>query len=315
VKALVTGAAGFVGSHLVDALLARGDTVVAFDHRLRGKCLTDAVLARTAAIESDIFDGAAVALAAQGCAAIFHCAAMVGVDAYTSQPARTMEVEEVGLRNVCAAAIAQGNTCVVFASSSAVYGHADGRALDEALVVAPVSNYGIAKRFGELYLAAEYAEHGLRSAALRIFNIYGPRQDDRLVIPRFIRQALAGEPIVIYGDGGQTRDFVYVGDAVAAAMACAEQVAGFEIINVCSGRDTAIAALADRIITLTGSRSSIARRAPPVVRTAFEIERSVGSRDKLARLIALPPTGLDDGLQRTIAAWVADRADGRRRSG
>jgi UDP-glucose 4-epimerase len=314
VKALVTGAAGFVGSHLVDALLARGDTVVALDHRLRGKCLSDAVLARAAAIEADIFDAAAVAHAAQGCAAIFHCAAMVGVDAYTSQTARTMEVEEVGLRNVCAAAIAQKKTRVVYASSSAVYGHADGRALDEALVVAPVSNYGIAKRFGELYLAAEYAEHGLRSAALRIFNIYGPRQDDRLVIPRFIRQAMAGEPIVIYGDGAQTRDFVYVGDAVAAAMSCAERVDGCEIFNVCSGRDTAIAALADRIITLTGSRSSIARRTPPVVRTAFEIERSVGSRDKLARLVALPPTPLDDGLQRTIA-WTAERADDRRRSG
>ena len=313
-KALVTGAAGFVGSHLVDALLARGDSVVAFDHRLRGKCLSDAVLARTAAIEADIFDAEAVAHAAQGCAAIFHCAAMVGVDAYTSQPARTMEVEEVGLRNVCTAAIAQQTTRVIYASSSAVYGHADGRALDEKLVVAPVSNYGIAKRFGELYLAAEHAEHGLRSAALRIFNIYGPRQDDRLVIPRFIRHALAGEPIVIYGDGAQTRDFVYVGDAVAAAMASAEQAAGCEIVNVCSGRDTAIAALADRIIKLTGSRSSIVRRAPPVVRTAFEIERSVGSRDKLARLIASPPTALDDGLERTIAAWTAARADERRRN-
>jgi nucleoside-diphosphate-sugar epimerase len=97
-------------------------------------------------------------------------------------------------------------------------------------------------------------------------------------------------------------------------MACAEKVAGCEIVNVCSGRDTAIAALADRIIKLTGSRSSIARRAPPVVRTAFEIERSVGSRDKLARLIASPPTALDDGLARTIAAWTAARADERRRN-
>src|SRR5262249_28667878 len=153
-----------------------------------------------------------------------------------------------------------------------------------------------------------YAEHGLRSAALRIFNIYGPRQDDRLVIPRFIHQALAGEPIVIYGDGAQTRDFVYVGDAVEAAVAFAEQVEGFEIFNVCSGRDTAIAALADRVIKLTGSGSSVARRAQPSARTAFEIERSVGSRDKLARLIASPPTALDDGLARTIAAWTAARA-------
>src|SRR5262249_5493890 len=152
-----------------------------------------------------------------------------------------------------------------------------------------------------------------RSAALRIFNVYGPRQDDRLVIPRFIRHALAGEPIVIYGDGAQTRDFVYVGDAAEAAMACADQVDGFESVNVCSGHDTAIAALAGRIIKLTGSRSSIARRAQRTVRTAFEVERSVGSRDKLARLIASPPTALDDGLVSTIAAWTAARADERRR--
>src|SRR5262249_18260314 len=161
-------------------------------------------------VESDIFDAHAVAHAALGCAAIFHCAAMVGVDAYTNQPTRTMEVEQVGLRNVCAAAIAQKDTRVIYAPSSAVYGRADGRALSETLVVAPVSNYGIAKRYSELYLAAAHAEHGLQSAALRIFNIYGPGQDERLVIPRFIREALAGEPILIYGDGKQTRDFVYV---------------------------------------------------------------------------------------------------------
>jgi UDP-glucose 4-epimerase len=315
VKALVTGAAGFVGSHLVRTLLARGDAVVAFDHRLRGKCLSEQELGRTTAIEADIFDGPAVAHAAESCSAVFHCAAMVGVDAYTNHPARTMEVEEVGLRNVCAAAIAQKSTRVIYASSSAVYGRADGRPLNETLVVAPVSNYGIAKRFSELYLAAAYSEHGLQSAALRIFNIYGPRQDERLVIPRFIREALAGEPIVIYGDGKQTRDFVYVGDAVSAALACAEQVTGFEIFNVCSGHDTAVKALAEEIIALTGSRSRVAHREPPVARTAFEVEHSVGSREKLARLIAQPPTALSQGLRRTIAAWSAERNVEGRRSG
>lgn len=314
-RALVTGAAGFVGSHLVDELLARGDEVVAFDHRLRGKCLSDAVLARAGAVEADIFDASAVTRAAEGCTAIFHCAAIVGVDTYTSQPARTMDVEEVGLRNVCGAAVAHRNVRVIYASSSAVYGHASGAALDEALVVAPVSNYGIAKRFGELYLAAEHAERGLQSAALRIFNIYGPRQDERLVIPRFIRQALAGEPIVIYGDGAQTRDFVYVGDAVAAGVACADSSAGCEIVNVCSGVETPVRTLAERIIALTGSRSHIVHREPPAARTAFEVARSVGSRAKLARLVTRAPTLLDDGLRQTIDAWVAAHAAGRPRRG
>jgi UDP-glucose 4-epimerase len=314
VKALVTGAAGFVGSHLVDALLARGDQVVAFDHRLRGKCLSEPTLARTCAVEVDIFDTAAVTAAARGCSAIFHCAAIVGVDAYTAQPARTMDVEEVGLRNVCTAAVAHKGTRVIYASSSAVYGQASG-ALAESLVVAPVSNYGIAKRFGELYLAAQHGEHGLQSAALRIFNIYGPRQDERLVIPRFIRQALAGEPIVIYGDGAHTRDFVFIGDAVTAALACADRIAGCEIVNVCSGVETAVGALAQRIIALTGSRSRIAFSEPPVARTAFEVERSVGDRAKLASLMAQPPTLLDGGLRSTIAASRAAEANGRLRSG
>ena len=313
-KALVTGAAGFVGSHLVDALLARGDNVVAFDHRLRGKCLSEAALARTRAVEADIFDAAAVTDAARECAAIFHCAAIVGVDAYTAQPARTMDVEEVGLRNVCAAAVSNEGTRVIYASSSAVYGQASSNPLEETLVVAPVSNYEIAKRFGELYLAAQYSEYALQSAALRIFNIYGPRQDERLVIPRFIRQASAGEPIVIYGDGAHTRDFVYVGDAVTAALACADRIVGCEIINVCSGMETAVRTLAERIIALTGSRSRIAYSEPPVARTAFEVERSVGSRSKLGKLMTQSPTSLDDGLRRTIAASLAERAEGRARS-
>jgi UDP-glucose 4-epimerase len=306
VKALVTGAAGFLGSHLVAALLARGDEVVAFDHRLHGKCLNAAMLARVHAVEADIFDVAALLRAAEGCANIFHCAAIVGVDAYSTQPTRTMETEETGLRNVCRAALAHGKARVIYASSSAVYGDAGGGApLREDVPVAPVSSYGIAKRFNELYLAAQFAEAGLSSVALRIFNVYGPRQDDRLVIPRFIRHALAGEPIVIYGTGQQTRDFVFIDDVVAAALACDGRAPGSEIVNVCSGRETAVLALAKTILDLTGSEAAVIAHEAPSGRTAFEVARCVGSRDKLADLIgSSPPTSLEVGLRRTIAAWT-----------
>jgi UDP-glucose 4-epimerase len=302
VKALVTGAAGFLGSHLVDALLARGDEVVALDHRLRGKCLSEAVISRAHAVESDIYDQAAVDSAAQGCAAIFHCAAVVGVEAYTSQPARTMEVEEVGLRNVCHAALAQASTKVIHCSSSAVYGAAATHELTETDPVTPNSNYGIAKRFGELYLAGRHAEHGLQSASLRIFNIYGPRQDERLVIPRFIRQARAGEPIVIYGDGSQTRDFVYVADVVDTALACADRLDGCEIVNACSGRETSVKTLAETIIALTQSASRLELREQPKARTAFEVGRCLGNPARMRDLRdGKPPTGLKEGLARTIA--------------
>ena len=306
-KVLVTGAAGFLGSHLTASLLKRGDEVVAFDHRLRGKCLSEDELAGVQAVEADILDLPAVTRAAEGCAAIFHCAAVVGVEAYSSRPARTMETEEVGLRNVCRAALASGKAKVIYASSSAVYGNAGGTALlREDDVVHPASNYGTAKYFNELFLAAQFLEAGLTSVALRIFNVYGPRQDDRLVIPRFIKSALAGEPIVIFGDGGQTRDFVYVDDVVTAALACADGVQGAEVVNVSSGHETSIATLAQTIISLTGSGSVLVMREPPAGRSAFEVARCIGSREKLERIIgASPATPLEQGLRETISAWVA----------
>ncbi len=309
-KALVTGGAGFLGSHMVDRLLAGGQQVRVLDHHLHGKGLSPETLRRVEAIESDITNAAAVDVSVHGCDAIIHCAAMVGMEAYTQQPARTMEVEEIGLRNVCAAAVAHKVARLVFASSSAVYGQAGGdTALDEASHVAPVSNYGVAKRFNELYLAAQHTEHRLKSASLRIFNIYGPRQDERLVIPRFVRHALANEPIVIYGDGMQTRDFVYVDDVTAAALTCAEKVEGAEIINACSGQETSVRSLAERIVALTGSRSAIELRESPPARDSFEVARCFGSRTRLVAMTGRStPTALDDGLRAVIAAARAGHA-------
>src|SRR5258708_27010613 len=125
-KNLVTGGAGFLGSHIVRALLRRGDEVVVYDHRLRGKCVGEDVLSRVFAIENDILDLDAVRGAATGCAAIFHCAAMVGMKAYIDHPAKTMDIEEVGLRHVCRAALEGRDMRVIYASSAAVYGAAGG---------------------------------------------------------------------------------------------------------------------------------------------------------------------------------------------
>lgn len=307
-KALVTGGAGFLGSHMVDGLLAQGREVVVYDHRLSGKCLDEDTLANIDAIEGDIRDAEGLEAAAKGCDVIYHCAAMVGVAAYSSYPARTMETEVDGLRNVCCAALAGEGSKVIYASSSAVYGHAGGTVpLIEATDVAPVSSYAVAKRFNELYLDAQFAEHGLESVSLRIFNIYGPRQDERLVIPRFIHRATAGEPLEIYGDGSQTRDFVYVGDVVRVALACAERADGCEIINACSGRECSIWSLAEATIRLSGSGSEIKSLEQPKARRVFEVERSFGSRDKLEAVAGnFPCTSLEEGLKKTIASIVAD---------
>ena len=318
-RALVTGAAGFLGSHVVRGLLGRGDEAVVFDHRLRDKCLGDDVLKRVAAVEDDIFNADAVRDAARGCAAIFHCAAMVGIDAYTHHPAKTMETEEVGLRNVCRAALAGNKVRVIYASSSAVYGRAGGDVgLSESHLVGPVSNYGIAKRFNEMYLAAECAERGLQSVALRIFNMYGPGQDNRLVIPRFIESAIEGRDLVIYGDGSQTRDFVFVGDVVDAMLASANRVAGCEIVNVCSGQEVSVRDLAERIIRLAGSRSRIEFRNQPAERVVFEQRRCFGDRTKMQRMTdAAVATTLELGLRRTIESMITSRlekTDGKAKS-
>ena len=317
-RALVTGGSGFLGSHIVRALLQRGDEIVVFDHHVRGKCLSEDVLERVEPIEDDIFNEGAVLRAAEACAAVFHCAAMVGVDAYSKQPAKTMETEETGLRNVCNAALAAGGARVVYASSSAVYGQAGGGVgLDEALPVAPVSNYGAAKRFNELYLASQHTEHGLQSVALRIFNMYGPYQDERLVIPRFIKRAFDGGDLEIYGDGAQTRDFVYIDDVVETALACAERMVegliGCEIVNVCSGKEVSVRDLAEIIIRLTGSRSTLVQREHPQGRATFEVARCFGSRQKLQRVVGdFVSTPLEEGLKRTIASVALLRDSNRK---
>src|SRR5205085_11669009 len=135
-----------------------------------------------------------------------------------------------------------------------------------------------------------------------IFNIYGPRQDERLVIPRFIRQAQANEPIIIYGDGSQTRDFVYVADVVDTALACADRGVGSEIVNACSGSETSVKTLAEYVVALTQSSSKIELREQPSVRSAFEVDRCLGSSARMRdirRTTAM--TSLKDGLARTIA--------------
>lgn len=281
---------------MADRLLELGYTVVALDHRLGGKCLPEQTLARVVPVEADIRDEAAVIRAAADCEAIFHFAAVVGVEAYDRQAERMAEVESLGVKSVCKAARAVG-AAILYASSSAVYGSRDpGRGHLEDAACPPGSNYACAKLKSESHLEREAKSYGLDATALRIFNVYGPRQDERLVVPRFVRLAKAGEPIVIFGDGTQTRDFVYVGDVVDAALACAGSKSGFEIVNACTGVETSVGQLAGTIILLTGSASQIELRPPPGLRTNFEVERSFGSVEKLMQHLERPLVPLRAGL-------------------
>ena len=302
-RVLVTGGAGFIGSNLVDALLKRGLEIVVIDNFLHGNKLLRQSIDAVRLVEGDIRDTELVTELARGCQWIFHMAAFLGVDCVADNPVETMEIEAFGTRSVATAAIVNGVEKIIYASTSGIYGKAAiERAVDEEFLVSPSSSYSIAKRYNEIYLQSLFQEKSLQSMSLRYFNVYGPRQDARMVIPRFIKQALDGQPISVFGDGQQSRDFTYIGDTVEATIQVAEKVRGCEVINVANGHDLPILDLAQRIVTATGSPSEVQCLEPPPGRYDFEVQRRCGNSAKLRRLTGFEfETSFDDGLATTCA--------------
>jgi len=221
---LVTGGAGFIGSHLVDALLAQGRNVRVLDNLSMGK-LTNLPLDNPLLqfIQGDVADAALVAQAVEGCAAVAHLAAVASVQASVDDPVATHQSNFVGTLNVCEAMRLHGVKRVLFASSAAVYGNnGEGRAIDEETAKAPLTPYAADKLASEHYLDFYRCQHGLEPAIFRFFNIFGPRQDPSSpysgVISIFTQRAQQGLPISVFGDGEQTRDFFYIGDLVQLLM-------------------------------------------------------------------------------------------------
>lgn len=303
-RVLVTGGAGFIGSHLVKRLLQGGHAVVVLDILRFGNKLDRKTLAHVDLVKGDVRENRVVARAARRCEWIFHFAAIVGVDVVAASPMETMETEVVGMRNVVNAALSVGVRKVIYASTSDVYGHSSRpRAMTEKNAVAPVSCYAIAKRFNELYLGAVYQERKLQSVALRFFNVYGPGQDQRMVIPRFFQHAIKGEPIPVFGDGLQSRDFTYVDEAVEATVRVARRFCGHEVVNVASGRRCVIRELAEEIAAVCGSSSRIVFKPPATRRRDFEVEWRLGASGKLKALTGFVPSiSLKEGLRRTHRA-------------
>jgi len=300
-KALVTGASGFIGSYITEILLKNSYEVSIFDHHIYNKCLSDEIIDKTTVFEGDILDEEFVSKAMSGCDIVFHFAALVGVDAYAKYKILTMETEGAGLKIICSQAMKKGCKKIIYPSSSAVYGNiARQGMIKESDEAAPVSNYAVAKRYNEIYLESQFEENGLQSICLRIFNVYGPRQDERLVIPRLIKKALLNVDLEIYGDGEQTRDFLYIDDLVFAAMYSAENINGHEILNIGSGVEYSINDLARKIIAITDSSSNIKYKKLPVQRNSFEVRSCMGDSRKLQKLTGfIPSTLLDIGLINT----------------
>src|SRR5215211_2521651 len=243
---LVTGGAGFIGSHLVTRLIEQGEVVRVFDNFSTGTAENlGALWDRVILVEGDLRDQDAVRHAVDGAHVVFHQAALSSVQRSIEDPHTTLEVNVTGTLNVLEAARDAGCQRVVFASSASVYGDAPGLPKTEAMAPRPLSPYAISKLAGEQLCSMFTRVHGLETVALRYFNAFGPRQDPSSpysgVITHFLHALRAGVPPVIYGDGEQSRDFIYVDNVVEANLrAAVVDAAAGGVFNVASGQAVAL---------------------------------------------------------------------------
>lgn len=314
-KALVTGGAGFIGSHLTEALLAAGYDVVVLDDLSTGRLENlQGVQGHprfTLAVGS-VKDEALVQKLTADADVVYHLAAAVGVRLILERPVETIETNIVGTEMVLRAA-AHRLTRVVIASTSEVYGKNDRVPLseDDDRILGPTTksrwSYAGSKAIDEFLGLAYHRERGLPVVILRFFNTVGPRQTGRygMVVPRFVRQALDGQPITVYGDGGQSRCFTDVEDAVRATIALSlSPEAPGQVFNVGAAEEVTIAQLAERVKALTGSPSPIVHVPyDEAYQPGFEdLRRRVPDLHKIERAIGYrPEVSLDETLRRVIA--------------
>lgn len=297
-KILITGGAGFIGSNLAKRLVNDGHEVVVLDNLLRGNKLDKDTFAKINFVHGDVRDQQTVTDASRGCDLIFHFAAVLGVDIVADNPVETMDVEVIGTRNVVIAAEINNIKRIMYASTSGIYGHsAIENALTEEVLVDPRTSYAMAKRYNEIYLASHFEEKGLDVVSLRFFNVYGWNQDNRMVIPRFFEQAKAGQRITVFGTGQQTRDFTFIDDTVEACVRLMD-MKGCHIVNIANEAEWCILDVAEQIKEITQSDSEIVFIDAPKKRYDYEVERRVGSSEKLFQLTNYKPdTTLNEGLK------------------
>jgi UDP-glucuronate 4-epimerase len=308
---LVTGGAGFIGSHLCEALLGRGDRVVAvdnlndfYDPAIKRRNL--AALERSDGfrfVEADIRDRRAMAreTAAARPEVLVHLAAMAGVRPSIENPALYADVNVMGTVSLLDAAVAAGGPRFVFASSSSVYGNNEKVPFSEDdRVDEPISPYAATKKAGEL-LAHTYAHvHGLSVTCLRFFTVYGPRQRPEMAIHKFARLILAGKPVPMFGDGSMRRDFTYVDDVIDGVLRSIDRPKRFRIYNLGESRTISLRDLISALEAALGKKAVIERQPEPpgdVKVTFADVSRA---RKELGYAPSFP---LETGLER-FAAWL-----------
>ena len=308
---LVTGGAGFIGSHIVETLLKRGESVVVLDDFSTGKKETLEEALRAAEpegppaqiIEGDIRDTPTVRRAIAGVTHVLHQAALGSVPRSVADPLESHDVNATGTLNLLVAAREEGVRRFVYASSSSVYGDSETLPKVEAMATAPLSPYAVNKLAAELYCGVFHRLYGLETVALRYFNIFGPRQDPNsqyaAVVPKFITAALEGKAPTIYGDGLQSRDFTYIENAVQANLkACdAPAEAMGRAYNIACGSRATLLEVIDVLRDLTGRdfnpRHEESRQG--------DVKHSVAGIDLAKRHLGYEPgIALREGLSRTV---------------
>jgi UDP-glucose 4-epimerase len=311
-RVLVTGGAGFIGSHVVDRLLERGHEVRVLDSFATGRRENLRDPAEVELVEGDVQSFERVSNAVRGCDGVLHQAALPSVPRSIQDPLTTTAVNVTGTLNVLLAARDAGVQRVLYASSSSVYGATDALPKREDLPATPISPYAVSKLAGEGFCRSFGSVYGLSCVSLRYFNVFGPRQDPRsqyaAVIPRFITAALTGAPAQIFGDGGQSRDFTYIDNVVEAnVLALESPLAAGEVFNAACGER----------ITLNEVVAGINALADGELQTTHLDPRPgdvLHSQADIAKIIATfgfePIVPFAEGLRRTYDAMLEERERG-----
>lgn len=308
IRILVTGGAGFIGSHIIERLLADGHEVVCLDNfdpyydpEIKRSNIQPFLADKNFSLEvGDIRHRDILTRLLDGTDYVFHEAAQAGVRISVDDPVKPHEVNATGTLNLLEAARDSGVEKIINASSSSVYGTVEYLPFDESHPRRPVSPYGVSKLAAEEYCRVFSELYGLKSVSLRYFTVYGPRMRPDLAISIFTRKALANEPITIFGDGTKTRDFTYIEDIVRANLIAMQKGEG--PYNIGGGHRVSIQTLAEKIIETTGSNSEI-RYADAVKGDA---EHTFADTKKAERDLGWrPQVSLEEGLRR-YAAWVSN---------
>jgi UDP-glucose 4-epimerase len=300
--ALVTGGAGFIGSHLVRALLARGCWVRVVDDLSTGRRENLPDDPRCAFWEGSILDEPLLSQAMEGVDFVFHVAAAVSVPMSVDDPVLTTQINAMGTLQVLETARKHKVSCVVYSSSAAVYGDLKELPLRESQVPQPESPYGASKYAGEVLCGTYARTFGLKTVSLRYFNVFGPRQREDTpyanAIPIFIDRILKRKPIPIFGDGEQTRDFIYVEDVVEAnLLALCLSEGGGETFNCAGGREVSINELVRLLFKVAGYEVPV-EYLPP---RPGDVRRSVGDATHAEKRLGFKARWtLEEGLQRTF---------------